>query len=259
MRSGRKRSASAVRYILSSSSRPVLKELARENTLCAFDFDGTLAPIVDQPEKANLRDETRRALARLSTLYPCIVVSGRAGDDVRDRLQGLQLARVIGNHGAEGAAFDGGETSAFPEWKAELRKLISVLPGVQLEDKGLSLAIHYRQSTDKSTARRRILAAASELRDSHVFGGKQVVNVVHAGAPNKGDALADERERLACDHVIFVGDDDNDEAAFALRGKVVSVRVGLKKTSHARYYVRRQAEVDELIRCLVYLREQQIA
>jgi trehalose 6-phosphate phosphatase len=88
-----------------------------------------------------------------------------------------------------------------------------------------------------------------------VFGGKQVVNLVPVSAPHKGDALAAERARTGCKWVLFVGDDENDEDAFALAGHIVPIRIGRKQRSHARYYLRTQSEVDDLIALLVKLHQ----
>jgi len=88
-----------------------------------------------------------------------------------------------------------------------------------------------------------------------VVGGKQVVNLVVEQALDKGDALAAERDRLACNWVLYVGDDENDEDAFALSGNIISVRIGRKQRSHARYYLGTQVEINELIALLVMLRE----
>ncbi|MBM3775732.1 MAG: hypothetical protein FJW37_11310 [Acidobacteria bacterium] len=129
------------------------------------------------------------------------------------------------------------------------------VPGLWVEDKGLSLAVHYRQSPGKSEVRRRILRAAQDLERVHVFGGKQVVNIVLDGAPQKGEALIAERERLRCRWVLYVGDDENDEGAFAVGGNMVPVRVGRKQRSHARYYLRTQTEIDKLLELMVMLRE----
>ena len=63
--------------------------------------------------------------------------------------------------------------------------------------------------------------------------------------------MATERDRLACSWVLYVGDDDNDEDAFALDGNIVPVRIGRKLRSHARYYLRTQAEIDTLLAVLV--------
>ncbi len=243
-----------MKYILSKVSLPVVELLARERTLCAFDFDGTLAPIVDKPERAAMRTRTRTLMSRLASLYPCIVVSGRAREDVLKKLTDLPVMRVIGNHGAECSETPAGR-SPIEHWKTALKAGLSSIPGMWIEDKGLSLAVHYRLCANKAEVRRRILAHAHTLPRTRVFGGKLVVNVVADGAPNKGDALAAERDRLRCTWVLYAGDDDNDEDAFALDGNIVAVRVGRKLRSHAGYYLRTQAEIDMLLVTLIHLRQ----
>lgn len=244
-----------MKHLLSGDSLSVVEGLARERTLCAFDFDGTLAPIVAVPNQAGVPEGTRNLLRRLARLYPCIVVSGRAREDVLAKLRGVDVAQVIGNHGAE---TDGTQSSRslVEQWSAALEAKLDAIPGLWIEDKGLSLAVHYRQCAQKAEVRRRVLASAAKLKQVHVFGGKQVVNVVADSAPDKGDALAKERDRLHCNWVLYVGDDENDEAAFALGGNIVAVRIGRKKRSHARYYLRTQAEIDELLHMLVSMRVQ---
>ncbi len=246
-----------MRYLLSRASLPTVARLARERTLCAFDFDGTLAPIAEHPGQARMRKRTRDLLRRLASLYPCIVISGRSRRDVLNKLNGAHVARVLGNHGAE--------SSKSPEprqdvkgWKAALRLELGSLPGTWIEEKEFSLAIHYRQSPRPAEARRRVFAAARKLKNVRVFGGNQVVNVMARLAPNKGDALAAERERLKCDWVIYLGDDENDEEAFAVGGNVVAVRIGRKQRTHARYYLRTQTEIDGLLALLAQLRENAI-
>jgi len=245
-------------YLLGEDARPVLQLLASKRTLCALDFDGTLAAIVADPRNAVLRPRTRELLRRLGALYPCIVVSGRARQDLLGSLEGLNVAQIIGNHGAENTPAPQWRP-LIEEWKAAVESRAGSIPGVWTEDKELSLAIHYRQAVNRAAARRRILAAARGLREAWVYGGKLVVNIVHKRAPNKGDALAAERKRLACDWILYAGDDENDEDAFALDGNVVSVRVGRRQRSHALYYLRRQAEIDDLLELLIRLREQSVA
>jgi trehalose 6-phosphate phosphatase len=241
-------------YLLSTASLPVLVRLAQEQTLCAFDFDGTLSPIVERPDQACMRAHTRDLFRRLALLYPCIVVSGRGRADVLGKLSGVDVARVIGNHGAETeTAHD--SRQRIEQWKTILKPEIGHIPGLLVENKGLSLAVHYRQATQKAEARRQILAATRKLEHVHVFGGKQVINVMADDAPNKGDALAAERDRLGYHWVLYVGDDEEDEKAFALDGNIVSVRIGRKLHSHASYYLRSQTEIDKLLSLLVRLRE----
>ncbi len=232
----------------------MVARLAQERTLCAFDFDGTLARIVKRPDNAAMRTRTRALLHRLAKLYPCIVVSGRARQDVLAKLRGVPFVQVIGNHGADTAETRGAR-SLVERWKAVLEDRLSGIPGLWVEDKGLSLALHYRQCAQKAQIRQRILATTRTLRQSDSFGGKQVINVVVAGSPNKGDALAAERDRMHCNWVLYVGDDENDESAFAMGGNIVSVRIGRKQKSRAHYYLRTQAEIDALLDLLVRLRE----
>jgi trehalose 6-phosphate phosphatase len=243
-----------MRYFLSRACRSVATRLAAEKTLCAFDYDGTLAPIAAHPEQARMRATTRRLLTKLTALYPCAVISGRAKRDLLERLAGTGVTRAIGNHGADAGSPPREAPPEVEKWATELAPILAALDGVWVENKGRSLAVHYRQSVHKSEARRSILAAVRKLRQARVFGGKQVVNIVPAGAPNKGTALMIERDRVGGNSVLYVGDDDNDEDAFALAVDVVAVRIGRKPTSRARYYLRDQPEIDRLLELLIGLR-----
>jgi trehalose 6-phosphate phosphatase len=243
-----------MQYLLSRASRPVLARLAREKTLCAFDFDGTLSPIVPHPYSARMRSRTRLLLGRLTSKYPCIVISGRARADILERLRGIKVERIIGNHGAETEFTVRKTRRRVKLWRAAIEGDLPSFPGLWIEDKGLSLAVHYRQCSRKAEARRQILKIARSLKHVRVFGGKQVVNLVGDTAPHKGDVLAAERDRLACNWVLYVGDDVNDEDAFALEGNIVPVRIGRKKQSNARYYLRTQAEIEKLLEVLCSLR-----
>lgn len=242
-----------MKYLLSKASSAILERLARQRTLCAFDFDGTLSSIVDHPDQAGLRSRTECLLQELAALYPCIVVSGRARTDVMARLRGIPLARVIGNHGAE-TGVTRLSLAHIEQWKEILAAELAPLDGLWIEDKGFSLAVHYRQSPNKPQSRRLILKAAEKLRHVRVVGGKLVVNLVEDHAPHKGDAVAAERLRLGCNWVLYAGDDYNDEDAFALDGNVISVRVGKKRHTRAQYYLRAQSEIDALLERLVLLR-----
>jgi len=243
-----------MQYLFSRASRAVLKRLAQEQTLCAFDFDGTLAPIVAHPSRARMRDRTRSLLVLLASRYPCIVISGRSRADALARLNGVKVARVIGNHGAETELTRRKSRRRVKQWQATLEQSLSPFPGLWIEDKGLSLTVHYRQCSRKVEVRHRILEVARSLPHVRVFGGKQVVNVVEDKAPHKGDVLAAERNRLACSWILFLGDDENDEDAFAMEGNIIPVRVGLKRRSHARYYLRTQAEIEKLLELLCRMR-----
>ena len=80
---------------------PKLTSFASSNVLVAFDFDGTLAPIVPKPSRARMRARTRRLLDAVARRYPCVVISGRALNDIEERVEGIPLWHVAGNHGME--------------------------------------------------------------------------------------------------------------------------------------------------------------
>lgn len=240
-----------MKYFLSRRSRSVLTTLTHQRPLLAFDFDGTLSPIVADPGAAAVSGRTRKLLRRLVARFPCVVISGRKRAGVLRRLGKLKFASVIGNHGAETAQRSKASPRRVQDWKRELEIQLREVPGLWMEDKGLSLSIHYRRSLHKSRARRQIFAAAKILKDVRVFGGKDIVNVVPRDAPHKGEALAVERDKRGCNWVLYVGDDENDEDAFSLNGNVVSVRIGRKRSSHAEYYLRNQSEIDNLLELLI--------
>jgi trehalose 6-phosphate phosphatase len=241
-------------YLLSRSSRAIIQRLAHEQTLCAFDFDGTLAPIVAHPDSARMRERTLRLFERLASIYPCVVISGRSRADVLHRLEGVKVAAVVGNHGAEPERTTGRSHRRVRQWRNALERSLPSVDGLLIEDKGLSLAVHYRLCSHKIEVRHQILNAAARLPNVRIFGGKQVINIVFNKAPHKGDVLAAERDRLGCNWVLYVGDDITDEDAFALRGNIVPIRIGRRQRSHARYYLRTQVEIDNLLELLGRMR-----
>jgi trehalose 6-phosphate phosphatase len=242
--------------ILKPVNRHVLAEFASSNVLLAFDFDGTLAPLVAAPDRARMRTATARLMNELSSLYPCVVISGRARADVLERLGGIHLRGVIGNHGVEPWESSKPLRDEVLRWQPLLQERLSRLAGVKVENKDFSVSIHYRQARDKKGARAAIMDAVAALGDVRVIGGAQVVNLLPTKAPHKGIALMSELERLGCETAIYVGDDDTDEDVFDLDEptRLLTIRVGPKSTSAASYSIGSQANVDELLRVLVGLR-----
>jgi trehalose 6-phosphate phosphatase len=245
--------------ILHPAQRDVLARFAATNTLAAFDFDGTLAPITKLPDRAQMRPVTSSRLEELASLYPCVVISGRSRCDVRARLGSASLLEVIGNHGAEPgpeAAERDATLDAVRAWFMTLEALTWEVPGIAVEYKRYSLAIHYRGAPHKGRARSAIASAVAALQGARVIGGKQVVNIVPAAAPDKGVALERVRARLACDTALYVGDDETDEDVFALGppDRILSVRVGARGASRAAYCIRDQLQIDALLEVLIELR-----
>jgi trehalose 6-phosphate phosphatase len=250
-----------LRDILSREGLEVLRELAWSNVLLAFDYDGTLAPIVRDPDRAPMRASTRRLLGQVAGRYPCVVISGRARPDVRRWIRGVALRQVVGNHGIEPWQATRPLLDSVARCAPRLGESLAPFRGVRIENKSYSIAVHYRASREKKRARAAILEAAAALGRVRIIGGKQVVNILPEGAPHKGLALVKERERLGCDTAIYVGDDETDEDVFALEqpGRLLGIRVGARRSSRASYFLRNQAAVDELLSVLAAFRAEPLA
>lgn len=245
-----------MRQILASRNRHLLRQYASAKTLLAFDFDGTLAPIVSDPDRAAMRQSTRRLLAKVSALYPCIVISGRARSDVLRRLEGSGVKQVIGNHGVEPWGATRRKEEAVARLVPGLEQTLQPFRGVVVENKRFTLAVHYRHEPRKQKARAAIMDAARQMSAVRIVGGKQVVNILPAGSPDKGVALERTLRKLHCDQAVYVGDDVTDEDVFGLanRGRLLAIRVGLNRDSLAPYYIPTQGDIDFLLQALIELR-----
>jgi trehalose 6-phosphate phosphatase len=239
--------------LFSKEGRRQLQRLAQAETLYAFDFDGTLAPIVPDPAQARAADRVTLPLARLAGLVPVAVVSGRAQRDLIERLP-CEIAYLVGNHGNEGLpdARDSSRLSATCRgWRGEL-ELQLLAPegaGVRLEDKGHSLSLHYRTSPDPVAASAFLRTLAHTLTPQPtVIDGKMVLNLLPPDALTKFDALQILMEHEGVDNVLFVGDDDTDEIVFERAPEHwMTVRIDPGRGSAARYCLEEQASIEILL------------
>lgn len=247
-----------MRHLFSAAGRDALAALMRRRPLLAFDFDGTLAPIVPRPRDARISRPVAAQLARLARRLPVAIVSGRAVADLRGRL-GFEPGFVFGSHGAEDAA-DAAATEVLARGLDALRSRIAAHrgaidgAGVFVEDKGASIALHYRLAPDRDCARAAI--DALQLKDDpqlHVFSGKMVENVVAADAPDKAAAVRSLVERSNCDSAFFAGDDVNDEPVFtAAPPHWLTVRIGRDDPrSRARFFLDSPAEMAVALQTMI--------
>lgn len=240
----------------SEHGRRALDALLAAPALLAFDFDGTLAPIVNDPQAAAVPEPLARTLGRLCALAPVAVVTGRSVADVAARLA-FAPRHVVGNHGMEGLpgvsprqAADEAAVAieACRGWTAQLAGL-DLPAGVLVEDKALSLSVHWRNAADADAAQAAVEAAVARLSPAPKrIAGKFVVNLLPPGASTKGEAigrlLAHERLRGA----LFAGDDETDEIAFAQAPpEWLTVRIGPFERTAARFCLPDQAAMGELL------------
>jgi len=234
-------------------------------TLLAFDYDGTLAPIVTDITAAWMTDTMQAAVMRLLGLASSrvAIVSGRESDDVRryfERVLPLAPGFIVGNHGAD--HLEPAEIAPrLAVWQPILAAAVAKVPGAELEPKSLGFSLHWRQSADPALAERVLGEVARSLQDAQVIDGKFVFNVLPKEAPHKGHALAELAADGDFDHVLFVGDDVTDELAFAHAYALpfTGIRVGKPAGAgtKAAYWVRDQRGVEELLRRLTALLKEQ--
>lgn len=248
-----------MKHVLAREQAKLLSQYARSKVLLAFDFDGTLAPIVVNRQAASMRKSTRLLLEQVSQVYPCAVISGRSRSDTLRRMGSIKLSEVIGNHGLEPgntARHMRQMTAVLPVLRRHLRGV----PGVDIENKRLSISIHYRKARAKRRTAAVIRAAIAELSvPARVIFGKQLVNVLPSDAPGKGYALEKLRKKLRVERAMYVGDDLTDEDVFSSKqADLLGVRIGRPKTSAASYFLRDQREIDRLLKRLLVLRRGQL-
>lgn len=250
--------AARMPHLLQHRGEAALARTMRRSPLVGFDFDGTLAPIVVRPDRVRVAQSVAVKLRRLAERVPVAVVSGRSVSDLAPRL-GFEPRYVVGNHGAEfGPQPAGGAAELDPVREllqsrgAELRSA-----GVTIEDKGLSLALHYRCAAHPDQARRLVQQTLHAVHGRcRTFPGKMVENVVPAGAPDKGGAMHRlvEQSRASC--AVFFGDDVNDEPVFASAPPDwLTVRIGREdRGSRAAFFLDHPAELGLVLeRMLHYL------
>ncbi len=237
-----------------------VRRLAAGPSLLAFDLDGTLAPLVARPADTEVSPSTAASLQALSGLWTVAVITGRTVEDAKTRL-GFSPRYLFGNHGAEPSKGTGSEVPLrnLETCRNQLRRNASELRErrIDLEDKKLSLALHYRHAADPQTARlwldSLVPALGTGIIASH---GHSVLNITPADAPDKGDALIEIMRDCGATRVLIIGDDVNDESAFAKAPPgSVSVRIGPAETpTRARFRLSFQSQVDILLSILLILR-----
>lgn len=246
------------------AGRTELRRTLAAGALVAFDYDGTLAPIVAHPSSARLAAPVAAGLRTLATLAPLAIVSGRSVADLRARAD-VGARHLIGNHGNEAAGHTADNEAAAARARATCRAWHHALakqlraslddPGVFIEDKGVTLSLHYRQARDPERAGALLHALAARLEPApRVIGGTRVVNLLPPGSVTKFEALCALAARDHTAGVVFAGDDDTDEIVFERAPpEWLTVRVAPRGHSAARYALARQAEVAGLIDSMVTL------
>ncbi|MFJ6833008.1 trehalose-phosphatase [Streptomyces sp. NPDC091209] len=208
-------------------------------TVVALDFDGTLAPIVPDPDRARAHPDAVPALAALAPKVASVaVVTGRpAGVAVRHGgfagVPGLEHLVVLGHYGAERwDAVSGTVTAPAPHpgvaaVRAELPGFldrIGAWQGTWIEEKGRAVAVHTRRAEDPQAAFEALREPLAELATRHgliVEPGRMVLELRPPGM-DKGVALMEYVREIGAEAVLYAGDDLGDLPAFAAVDKLRS-------------------------------------
>lgn len=238
--------------------------LAGEKIVIGLDFDGTLSPFVRRPARARLPEEIRRLLHKLARRprVRLAIVSGRSLADIKARVRSRKIY-FSGNHGLEIQGT--GLTWRHPKAGAagvdvrglnrDLSRISMRLPGVLLENKGLTLSVHYREmDAENRLALRKLLARSLKPYAGRLMlaSGKKVWDIRPSADWNKGHALLKIAHSLWKDPVLlFVGDDLTDEEGFRVLGRqAVTIRVGPADRSAARFCLSGRRQVRPLLSLL---------
>jgi trehalose-phosphatase len=226
------------------------------------DYDGVLARIVDDPDRAFPESESIEALHSLASLADThvAVVSGRSLQALTSLSDFSPQIHLVGSHGSEYTSgfereLDESERMLLEEITEELVQLAGPEDGFIVEPKPVSVAFHYRKAPLESgehtaAAVRHGPATRPGVR---VKEGKKVIELAVIDT-SKGTALDVLRDRVGADVVLFIGDDVTDEDAFAtLSDDDVGIKVGDGPTL-ARYRVSDIAETTATLALLCELR-----
>jgi len=250
--------------------------LAKKNIILFLDYDGTLSAIVSHPKKARISKKCKKLLKNLSLRQKiCLaVVSGRSLRDIKSRV-GLKNIIYSGNHGLEVSGLKTKPKKtvseafrlAIKKIKRDLNYQLSSFKGAIVEDKGITLSIHYRMvappkvSGLKSVFRKAIKASGvSNL--IKVREGKKVFEIRPSIDWNKGKIVLwllkehDFGRRQLRTIPIYIGDDKTDEDAFkALKKNGVTIFVGKPRKSSADYYLK---STNDVLKFLSFLSKESL-
>jgi len=243
----------------------IAKAALRAKILLLLDYDGTLAPISPSPSEALLPLATKNILKTLASAggIRLAIVTGRGMANIK-KMVGVKGITYVANHGLEvagpalkykyviGAAYRG----ILKKILISLTAAFSGNRGVIIENKGLTVSLHYRKAPAKDAAPIKkffLKTVKPYLKNKavRIMAGKKIWEIRPPSGWDKGGVvtwlLGRETRRLKDANAVFpiyIGDDVTDEDAFrALRRKGITIRVGRPKSSKARFYLN---DIDEV-------------
>lgn len=246
--------------IFSEAGRQRLEQAIHAQTLCAFDFDGTLSPIVSHPEQAYLPDSVRQRLQELGRYAPVAIITGRSLQDIRMRV-GFDTQYMVGNHGIEGLPGWEKRSEQYRDRCARWERMLAAVlrenaqfdRGIEIENKQYSLSVHFRHAHDPERSEKQLAQLFKTLLpDARIVDGKFLFNLLPPGAEDKGGAIVKLLEMSGAANAIYVGDDVTDEDVFRLHHPdILSIRVEALQDSAAQWYLPHPQDILALLDDLI--------
>jgi trehalose-phosphatase len=242
------------------------KTITGKNIFLFLDYDGTLSSIADHPDKAFLSDEVKDILHKVirNPRFKVAVISGRSLRDIKNRVH-IGGITYSGNHGLEINSptfkFKNNISSSYKKLlskiKKELRKAFKDFKGVLIQDKKLTLSVHYRLADKKNILRitrifHKMIAGYLNEKKIKIIKGKMVLEIAPPIKWNKGLAVSWilNRPEFSKNNFfpLYFGDDTTDEDAFRLlKDRGITVFVGRPTKSSAQFYLNNVSEVIQFI------------
>lgn len=242
-------------YLFTEKNIEKLEALLNVNTVYAFDFDGTLAPLVEDRDSAKMSLTTERLMGNLIKQQKVAIITGRELKDIESLLD-IKPHYLIGNHGSEGVLSNDDLTKVINRndfYRSHLNTFNTQFEkyGIEIEEKTYSVSVHYRKSLNVQETEKFISKMVSDLSDAKLIPGKFILNILPPGTLHKGQAFTSIMQQDNFNSGFFIGDDVTDEDVFRINdSKVFTVRVGESPASQASYFIKDQSEINMLLKHL---------
>jgi trehalose 6-phosphate phosphatase len=247
-----------MRYLFDCWEEIARRIRAAKDIRLYLDFDGTLVGYRPRPEQVKLRERTRAALRRLAEhrQVHVAIVSGRRRKELAKLLRApsVEFLGLYGWENVDKVLLPSRTMSSLSEVRQAFRVLAKGMAGILVEDKGISVALHFRKASAavQRLAHERVRKIVRRFRgDLHVLSSHSVWDVVPNEVRGKGAAMRAALSRVRKPLLaIYAGDDVTDEPAFKVLSGGITVLVGEPRKSHARYRLRDPLEVYAFLRLL---------
>ena len=200
-----------------------LRKIVQEKFGLFLDFDGTLSAIVNNPDQASLYGNNSDLLKELSEYFPIVILSGRSVESLLDRIK-IPTLQYVGNHGME--ILKDNKTILPENARAYLTNIENALttlekqitdPKVYLENKKITISVHYRNVAEPSKTRDRLAPLVEKIAKENelaVFEGRMIFELRPPIQINKGTIFREMVKNQGLQSAMMIGDDITDTHAF---------------------------------------------